>query len=247
MTVIATSFFGGCWTLSNRLTVRVKWYIKRKVEYLLRLEQLLPQPFGAKGIFMIRVISIANLKTLILSSLIIFLLGCAPGSTLTYYHDPSMDFAAIRSVAVMPFQNFSRDQMAGERVRDVFANSLLATGAVYVIPSGEVFRGTARAGILNPTAPSSEEVAKFAGIIRVDAVITGTVTEYGEVRSGNTSANVISMNVQMIEVQSQKIVWTASATEGGISLLDRLFGSGGKPMNDVIMEAVDEILDKLFL
>ena len=161
---------------------------------------------------MIRVINAANLKKVVVSSLIVFFLGCAPGSSLTYYHDPQMDFAAIRTVAVMPFDNLTRQTQAAERVRDVFANSLLATGAIYVIPSGEVSRGIARAGILNPAVPSMEEIAKFAGIIRVDAVITGSVTEYGEVRSGSTSANVISMNVQMIEVQALKIVWTASAT-----------------------------------
>ena len=192
-------------------------------------------------------IDLANFKKLVVSSLIVFLLGCAPGSSLTYYHDPSMDFAAIRSVAVMPFENLSREQNAGERVRDVFANSLLATGAVYVIPSGEVSRGIARAGMLNPAVPSMEEIGKFAGIIRVDAVITGTVTEYGQVRSGNTTANVISMNVQMIEVQALRIVWTASATKGGISIWDRLFGAGGEPMNNVTIAAVNEVLNKLFM
>jgi hypothetical protein len=196
---------------------------------------------------MIRVVKVANLKKLVVASLIVFLLGCAPGSSLTYFHDPQMDFAAIRSVAVMPFDNLTRQRQAAKRVRDVFANSLLATGAVYVIPSGEVSRGIARAGILNPTAPSMEEIAKFAGIIRVDAVITGTVTEYGEVRSGSAAANVISMNLQMIEVQALRIVWTASATKGGISIWDRLFGAGGKPMNDVTMKAVTDVLDKLFI
>jgi len=196
---------------------------------------------------MIRVIKVAYLKKLVVSLLIVFLLGCAPGSTLTYYHDPSMDFAAVRSVAVMPFENLSREQNAGERVRDVFANSLLSTGAVYVIPSGEVSRGIARAGMVNPAVPSMEEIGKFAGIIRVDAVITGTVTEYGQVRSGNTTANVISMNVQMIEVQALRTVWTASATKGGISIWDRLFGAGGEPMNDVTMAAVNDVLNKLFM
>ncbi len=196
---------------------------------------------------MIRVINVANLKKLVVSSIIVFLLGCAPSSSLTYYHEPNMDFAAVRSVAVMPFENLSRESKAGERVRDVFANSLLSTGAVYVIPSGEVSRGIARAGILNPAVPSMEEIGKFARIIRVDAVITGTVTEYGVVRSGSASANVISMNVQMIEVQALRIVWTASATKGGISIWDRLFGSGGKPMNDVTMKAVIDVLNKLFM
>lgn len=196
---------------------------------------------------MIRVINVANLKKLVVSSIIVFLLGCAPSSSLTYYHEPNMDFAAVRSVAVMPFENLSRESKAAERVRDVFANSLLSTGAVYVIPSGEVSRGIARAGILNPAVPSMEEIGKFARIIRVDAVITGTVTEYGVVRSGSASANVISMNVQMIEVQTLRIVWTASATKGGISIWDRLFGSGGKPMNDVTMKAVIDVLNKLFM
>ena len=195
---------------------------------------------------MIRVANLANFNKLVLFALVIFLFACAPGSSLTYYHDPQMDFAAIRSVAVMPFENLSRESQAGERVRDVFANSLLSTGAVYVIPTGEVSRGIARAGIVNPAVPSGEEIAKFGGIIKVDAVITGTVTEYGTVMSGTATANVVSLNVQMIEIQSQRIVWTASATEGGISIWDRLFGSGGEPMNDVTMAAVNNVLDKLF-
>ncbi len=196
---------------------------------------------------MIRVINVANLKKFVVSSIIVFLLGCAPSSSLTYYHDPNMDLAAVRSVAVMPFENLTREPKAGARVRDVFANSLLSTGAVYVIPSGEVSRGIARAGILNPAVPSMEEIGKFAGIIKVDAVITGTVTEYGAVRSGNASANVISMNVQMIEVQALRTVWSASATEGGITIWDRIFGAGGDPMNDVTMKAVTDVLDKLFI
>ena len=196
---------------------------------------------------MIRVANLADLKNLIFSSLVFLLVGCAPGSSLTYYRDPQMDFAALRSVAVMPFENLSRDQMAAPRVRDIFANSLLSTGAVYVIPPGEVSRGIARAGLINPASPSMEEIEKLAGIIRVDALITGAVTEYGQVRSGNTTANVVSMNVQMIEIQSRKIVWSASATKGGISIWDRLFGGGGEPMNDVIMAAVNDVLDKLFM
>lgn len=178
--------------------------------------------------------------------LLIHLSACGPRSSLSYYHDPDMDFGALRTVAVMPFENLTRDKLAADRVRDIFASSLLATGAVYVIPSGEVARGVSRAAIANPAAPSGEELTKLAGIIKVDAVITGVVTEYGEVRSGAATANVISFNLQMIEVQTRKAVWTASTTKGGITIWDRLFGSGGKPINDVTQEAIDDILDKLF-
>jgi len=187
-----------------------------------------------------------NLTKVILFTIIMALAACGTRSSLTYYHDPNMDFGAVRTVAVLPFENLTSEKLAGERVRDIFANSLLATGAVYVFPSGEVARGIARAGLTDPTAPSQEEVAKFAGIIKADVLITGVVREYGEVRSGAASANIISFSLQMIEVQTQRIVWTASSTKGGISVWDRLFGSGGEPMNDVTMAAIDDILNKLF-
>jgi hypothetical protein len=124
--------------------------------------------------------------------------------------------------------------------------SLLATGVVYVIPAGEVARGIRRAGLQNPTAPSVEDIAKLAPILSADAVITGVLTEYGEVRSGTTTANVISVNIQMIESQTRKVVWTASTTKGGISVWDRLFGGGGRPMNDVTEAAISDLLNKLF-
>ena len=77
-------------------------------------------------------------------------------------------------------------------------------------------------------------------------MITGAVTEYGEVRSGAITANVISMNMQMIEKESHKVIWSASTTKGGISIWDRLFGGGGEPMEDVTQAAVDDIIKKLF-
>jgi hypothetical protein len=157
-----------------------------------------------------------------------------------------MDFAALRAVAIMPFVNLTQDKLAAERVRDAFANNLLSTGALYVVPPGEVARGISRAGIQDPTAPSAEEIAKLAGIIKVDALITGVVREYGQVRSGTTSANVVSLSLQMIEVQTGHIVWAASATKGGISPWDRLLGGGGRPMNDVTKAAVDEVINQLF-
>jgi hypothetical protein len=187
------------------------------------------------------------IKKLIPVFLIAFFIGCAAKNTgPTRYHDPDMDFSNIRSVGVMPFVNLTSDRLAGERVRDIFINNLLATGAVYVIPTGEVARGVSRAAITNPTTPSAQDIVKLAAIIKADAVITGVVREYGDVRSGTTTANVVSFSLQMHEASTQKIVWTASATKGGVSIWDRLFGGGGQPMNDVTQAAVNEILNKLF-
>ncbi|HNV03261.1 MAG TPA: CsgG/HfaB family protein [Vicinamibacterales bacterium] len=161
------------------------------------------------------------------------------------YRDPRMDFGSIRTIAVAPFANLARDQVVAERVRDVFVNRLLATGAVYVLPVGEVARGLAKLEIQNPTTPTPDDVVKLGALLEAQAVITGVVREYGEVRSGTTSSNVISMSIQLVETGTGKIVWSASSTKGGISFWDRLIGGGGQPLNRVTEEAIDALFDKL--
>lgn len=181
-------------------------------------------------------------KLVILCFLISFP-GCI---TTDVYFEPDMDFASLRAIAVMPFQNLTREEDAAERVRDAFSGMLLATEAVYVLPAGEVARAIARTGALPSGGPSAEQIKKLSGILEVDAVITGVLREYGEVRSGSTSANVASLSLQMIEATTGRVVWSAASTKGGITLWDRLFGGGGEPMNKVTEKVVDDLLDKLF-
>jgi hypothetical protein len=180
-------------------------------------------------------------------AVLLALTGCATarGGRSTY-HDPVMDFSLIRSVAVLPFVNLTTSQKAEDRVRDVFSTMLQATGAAYVLPPGEVARGISRAGLVDPAVPTAEDVVKLAKNLEVDAVITGTVREYGEVRSVSASSNVISLSVQMMEAQTGKVVWSASSTKGGIGAGKRLFGGGGEPMNGVTAQAVQDLIDKLF-
>ncbi|MEW6599540.1 MAG: penicillin-binding protein activator LpoB [Nitrospirota bacterium] len=179
--------------------------------------------------------------------LFIFILSavsCASSST-PFYSNPNMDFQSIRTAAVMPFQNLTREQLAADRVRDVFSNMLLSTSEIYVMPPGEVYRGILITGIANPVIPSPEEIIKLAAVIKVDVIITGTVKEYGEVRSGTSSANLISISLQMIEASTGKTIWSASTTRGGITLSDRLLGGGGEPMNDITEKAVRDIIEKI--
>lgn len=178
--------------------------------------------------------------------LLLWSAGCSGTASKVVYRNSTMDFGAVQTVAVMPFNNLTRETLAGERVRDVFMTMLQATGGLYVVPPGEVARGISRAGIERSASPAPEEVTKFAKVVSADAVFTGTVKEYGEVRSGTSVANVVSVSLQMMEAQTGKVVWSASSTKGGVTTTDRLFGGGGEPMNATTQKAVDDLLDKLF-
>ncbi len=114
------------------------------------------------------------------------------------------------------------------------------------LPHPDQARGFAKVGINVAQGPTTEQIKKLSGILEVDAVITGVVREYGTVRSGSTSANVVSLSLRMIEVESGRIVWSASATRGGINFWGRLVGGSGRPINYVTEKVVSELLNKLF-
>ena len=135
------------------------------------------------------------------------------------YQDKTMDFGSLRTVAIMPLQNLSRDNLAADRVRDVFQNALLATEAVYVVPNGEVARALGRLAVPNATAPSTEEIVKLGQALKAEGIVTGTVKEYGEVRSGAAVGNAISVSLQMHESATGKVIWSAHDHQGRRLLL----------------------------
>jgi hypothetical protein len=173
--------------------------------------------------------------------------GCAGhrGAQSTF-HDPNMDFGLIQSVVVLPFDNLTSSAKAGETTRDVFMTTLQAKVDLYVVPPGEIERAISRTQPVNPRVPTEEEVVKLAANLEADVVITGTVLEYGELRSGSASANVCSLSVRMLEGQTGRVVWSTSTTRGGVSAGDRLVGSGGQPMNVVVSRAAEDLVDRLF-
>ncbi|MFH1216988.1 MAG: GNA1162 family protein [Pseudomonadota bacterium] len=175
----------------------------------------------------------------------LLLAGCVSTPPNNYTNE-TMDFSAIQSVAVLPFQNLTSDDQAAERVRDSFMGMLLASEAFYVLPPGEVNRGIGKAGVRTPQTPTAEEIKSISTILEVDAVITGVLKEYGTVRSGSAEANMVSLSLQMMEIETGTVIWSASSTKGGISVGDRLLGGGGQPMNKVTEQVINDLLDKLF-
>ena len=184
-----------------------------------------------------------SVERIVASFLLILVSGCASDDV---YFEPNMDFGSLQTVAVLPFTNLTGAEEAAERVRDTFMGMLLATGALYVLPPGEVARGMSKLGRFSAEGPSSEQIKQLSTILDVEGVFTGVVREYGSVRSGSTSANVVSISLQLIDVSSGIVVWSASSTKGGVGILDRLIGGGGDPMDTVTVKAINDLLDKLF-
>lgn len=163
----------------------------------------------------------------------------------TYAH-PNMDFGSIHTIVVLPLWNLSKDPQASDRVRDVFTNALLATNAVYVVPTGEVMRAVSRVNMPTPVTPTTDEVVKLCALLKADAVITGVLKEYGEVRTSSAVSNVVSLSLQMQEASTGKVVWSGASAKGGVGWGARLLGSaGGRPANEVTEQVVDDLLEQM--
>ncbi len=185
------------------------------------------------------------LKKILVICFLVSLAGCGGNSGV--YHDKNMDFGSIHTVAILPIQSLQGGGASGEMLRDDLMNSLLATGAIYVIPSGEVAHGIIVSNMQNPTMPTVEQLKAFCKAEKTDAVITGVIKEFGAVHEGAASADTIAVNLQMIEGQTGKVIWSASASLGGVTVLDRLFGGGAQPMNTITQKAVNDLIKKLFM
>jgi hypothetical protein len=189
---------------------------------------------------------VMKMNLLTMSIFLVLLSSCAFLQQEDLYVDSNMDFSSIKKVAILPLQNLVTEEEAADRVRDTLQGMLLSTEAFYVLPPGEVARGLNRVGIRQPATPTTDELKSLSGVLGVDAFFTGVLREYGVVRSASSSANIISLSLQLYEVESGTIVWSASSTKGGITMVDRLFGGSASPMNDVTEQAINELIDKLF-
>lgn len=185
------------------------------------------------------------LKKLLLILFVITLSGCGGNSGV--YHDKNMDFGSIHTVAVLPILSLQGGGSGGEMLRDDLINSLLAAGAFYVIPTGEVAHGILQSNMQNPAAPTVAEIKAFCRAEKADAVITGVIKEFGTVRSGAASADTISVSLQMMDGQTGRVIWSADTSLGGVTIMDRLFGGGAQPMNAITQKAVNDLIKKLFM
>lgn len=163
----------------------------------------------------------------------------------TYVH-PNYDFSLVKKVAVLPLENLSPDQTAGEKIRKLTTTELLATGIVDVIEPGQVNRALAQQNIQNPAAMAPEDFKKVGAALGVQMLVVGSVETYDRVTIGGVQAPEVTLTLRGVDAQSGTIVWAASHTQGGATLMARLFGLTGDSLSEVARKAVHEVVVTLF-
>ena len=144
--------------------------------------------------------------------LAVFLGGC--GSQKQAFRHPEADLSAITRVAVMPFENLTTTQYAGEKVWGIYISQLLMSIDVDVVEPGEVVRVLNSFEISSPML-GQEDIKRVGTELQADTIIFGTVQEYGQARFRTDSFPVISVNVRWVDVSTGTIIFMGTESAKG--------------------------------
>lgn len=179
-----------------------------------------------------------------LIALALLLGGCASGMRPTKFTNPRIDFSFVERVAVLPFDNLSNDLQAGFRATRLMVTELLATGAVDVVEPGEVNAALATLPG-RVTRPSAEQIVELGKVLRVQAIIAGTVAQSEVLRGAGASSPTVTLDAQMIETETGAIIWAATHTEKGSSFAAKVLGTEGEPLSVTTRRCVRKLVGTL--
>jgi hypothetical protein len=172
------------------------------------------------------------MKKIIISLMVLSLLfACGPG--LRYYTNPAADLSYVKRVAILPLHNFTRADLAHEKIRDIMETELLQLEVFEVVDRGEVDAVLRELRITSPSEISPSILKKISQELNVQAVLTGAVDEYETERSGNISLAFVAVSLKLIDAKSAKVIWQITSSEKGGGALTRLFGVGEKSLLEV--------------
>ncbi len=181
---------------------------------------------------------------LILAVLASLLTGCA-GMKPTIFLHPEYNFGYIEKVAVIPFENLSKEQGAASRATRLFVSELLATESFEVVEPGEVSRALEKFATIRAAQLTQAQLMEIGKQLGVQALFLGTVNESSSMRSGSASTSVVTMVVRLVETDQGVTVWSATHTEGGRGFWASLFGTGQKSESEVTRNCVKKTLKTL--
>lgn len=187
-------------------------------------------------------------RFLLLFVLVAVIAGCGGGTV--KYINPSANLSYIKKIAILPFNNFSEDKYAGEKVRSALTIDLMSRHVFDVMEQGEVSKVLGmifrEEGFEEGRAVQMDkEMVKLVGEkLGVQAVILGSVNDFSNSRGG-LSNNVVSISVRMIDTSSGIILWQANTTEVGNSTFRKMIGVDQVEMSILTRDAVRRAVSTL--
>lgn len=139
------------------------------------------------------------------------------GPHMEVFTNPEADLSFYEHVGVVPFRSLTADRLAGEKFTTEFTTALLASELFEVVDYGVLVSHITR--VMGSKSPvdglSAEEVKRIATEAGLQGLFVGTVSEYQMTSTQSGQFPVVTVEVRLLDAETSKVVWSASATERG--------------------------------
>ncbi len=173
---------------------------------------------------------------------IVFVYGCG---TQKHYVRSDTDIKNIKKIAVLPFENFSTEEIAGEKIRRIVIAEIISRG-IEVVEPGEVSRLIKDMKIKSISMIKLSDIKEIGTSTGSDAVMTGSVEYYGISRGVNINYPEVTINLRLIETSTGNVLWSIRKTSEGPNFWMRHFGSEGKTLSETAGEVVKDAIKTIF-
>ena len=167
--------------------------------------------------------------------------GCA-GVKPTIFLNYDYNYDYIEKVAVIPFENLSKDQGAGARVTRIFTTELLSKNAFDIIEPGEVAKVLQKYGLVRTADLTTDQIMAIGKELNVQALFLGSVNESSMTRSGSSNTSVVTIISRLVEVEKGVTIWSATNTTGGKSFWSSIFGNRSKSNSEVTRKCIRKLI-----
>jgi len=185
-------------------------------------------------------------KAVLLAVIVALLSACGAKNSMESFVRDDVDLSFVNRIAVLPFENNSKDPYVAERVRDIAVTQILAGGLFDVIDKGIVDSALREEAVDMKKAPLDEALLQRLGQrLGVQAFLFGTVDHYDLVQREGTAYPELALTFRLVDINTATIFWQASATRSGDSFGKRIFGLNTDDTFAVSLKLVRDMLATL--
>lgn len=142
------------------------------------------------------------------------------------------------TVAVLPFENLTNHQNAGMIASELVSTELYSLGLYRVVEASRVRNQLIAAKVDVEKLAESTYAQDVGRTLGVDAVLVGSVTEYGY-QHGLREEPVVGLNARLVRTSDGSVLWASSQSQVGRGYFTR------DSVNNVAQRVVSRMLDGL--
>ncbi len=170
--------------------------------------------------------------------------GCA-SKTGSFFVKEGADLTFIKKVAVMPFENNTKENNAPSRVRNIVVTQILVDNLFDVTETGQLEKILDEEGGKSESKLDEVAIKRIGKRLSAQAFLFGSVDDYDVERLSSYSYPKVALTLRLVDAETGIILWQASGAKDGYSGWARLWGTRGQDQSEVTFVLVRSLLMSL--